>query len=250
MDIINTIKIHKNDFSKSEEKVYNYILKHPEAIETHTITKIANQCSTSTSAVLRFCQVLGFNGYKDFRFEMIKYLRETYQQKDTIDLFDQLTDAYLQTINQFKKLDRNLLNQLINDLKSKSNIYILGIHYSSLPARQLSLGLQDISIMSYTAHDYIEAGHLYNTINKDATLIFFSIDGDKTNFTRFLPDTINEMPTKSYLITLNPSAKLKSMFNNTIVLPGHSFTHQSIWDTQSIMMIFVEILLNSIHNAL
>ena len=72
MDLLNIIKLHHDDFSKTELKVYEYVINHPETIETYTISKIADVSGTSTSAVLRFCQVLGFKGYKDFRFEMVK----------------------------------------------------------------------------------------------------------------------------------------------------------------------------------
>jgi Transcriptional regulators len=74
MNIIETIKKNYEEFSKSELKVTDFILGNPTAVEMSTITKIATDAKTSTSAVLRFCQTLGFNGYKDFRFEMIEYL--------------------------------------------------------------------------------------------------------------------------------------------------------------------------------
>ncbi|WP_028044433.1 MurR/RpiR family transcriptional regulator [Candidatus Stoquefichus massiliensis] len=250
MDIINTIQLHKNDFSKTEYKIYEYILQYPENVETYAITKIADLCQTSTSAVLRFCQVLGFKGYKDFRFEMVKYLHEHYEEKDTSDLFNQLTNEYMKALGQFKNLDRSLLNKLIIQLKEDNSIYILGIHYSALPAKELKFGLQDLGIMSFGAYDYIEAAHLSNTMNEDATLILFSMTGAKANFSRFLSTLNNSMPKKSYLITMNPNAQLSHLFSHTIVLPGHTFTNQSVVDTQAIPMIFVEMLLNLVHNSL
>lgn len=250
MDLLSTIELHKNDFSKTEYKVYEFIHQHPESIETYTITKIADLSQTSTSAVLRFCQVLGFKGYKDFRFEMIKYLHENYEEKDTSDLFNQLTNGYMQVLGQFKTIDRSLFDQLILQIKTNPSIYILGIHYSALPAKHLKIGLQDLGIMSYTAYDYIEAAHLSNTINDDSTLILFSMTGAKANFSRFL-STLNEsMPAHSYLITMNPNAQLSHLFSHTILLPGHTFTNQSVIDTQAIPMIFVEILINLLHNIL
>ena len=71
MDIIESIKKQHLELSKSEQKVSSYIIKHPDNIETFTITKLANEAKTSTSAVLRFCQSLGFQGYKEFRFEIL-----------------------------------------------------------------------------------------------------------------------------------------------------------------------------------
>ena len=38
MNLMETIHLHKNDFSKTERKVYDYIVQNPTAIETATIT--------------------------------------------------------------------------------------------------------------------------------------------------------------------------------------------------------------------
>lgn len=249
MDLLKLIELHKNDFSKTELKVYDYIINNLENIETYTISKIATQSDTSTSAVLRFCQVLGFKGYKDFRFATINYLHEHIEEKDSNDLFDQLTNEYVKTIAQFTKIDRKTVEKLINDLKESKMAYILGIYYSSLPCRQLKAGLMDLGIMAYSGHDFMEISHLSNTIKEDATVVFFSVSGAQANFNRALTSLENNLPEKSYLITMNPNSQLINLFKNTIVLPGNSLTKQSIVDCESIFMIFVEMLLNLLHNS-
>ena len=37
MNLMETIHLHKNDFSKTERKVYDYIVQNPTAIETATL---------------------------------------------------------------------------------------------------------------------------------------------------------------------------------------------------------------------
>ena len=44
MNLMDTIHLHKKDFSKTERKVYDYIIQNPSAVETATITKIAELC--------------------------------------------------------------------------------------------------------------------------------------------------------------------------------------------------------------
>ena len=89
MNLMETIHLHKNDFSKTEHKVYDYIVQNPTAIETATITKIAELCQVSTSGILRFCQVLGYKGYKDFRFDMLHYLHQEHVEVNSENLFDE-----------------------------------------------------------------------------------------------------------------------------------------------------------------
>ena len=248
MDLLNIIKLHHDDFSKTELKVYEYVINHPETIETYTISKIADVSGTSTSAVLRFCQVLGFKGYKDFRFEMVKYLHENIKEQDSGDLWNQYINEYIKMINQFQNIDRDLIEQLIVDLKQNKKIYLFGIHYSSLPCRQLKAGLQDLGIMTFAGYDYMESAHLVNTVNEDDVIIFFSVSGAKNNFKRFLTPLINNLPSKSYLITMNPNSQLVELFNNVITIPGYTLTNQSVIDCEAFFLVFVEIVLNLLHH--
>ena len=229
MNLMETIHLHKNDFSKTERKVYDYIVQNPTAIETATITKIAELCQVSTSGILRFCQVLGYKGYKDFRFDMLHYLHQEHVEVNSENLFDELTSKYLSVIRQFNNIDQNKLNQLIKQIKNTKNIYVIGVHYSSLPAKH-----------TYFAYDYMQASHLYNTIHEDDLLIYFSIEGNQNNVSRFFD--LTNASKNTYMITLNPKPKL--LIENTLILPGYTLSKQSIVDLQSIVVIFVELLLN------
>ena len=224
MNLMETIHLHKNDFSKTERKVYDYIVQNPTAIETATITKIAELCQVSTSGILRFCQVLGYKGYKDFRFDMLHYLHQEHVEVNSENLFDELTSKYLSVIRQFNNIDQNKLNQ----------------------AKHLVLGLQDLGINTYFAYDYMQASHLYNTIHEDDLLIYFSIEGNQNNVSRFFD--LTNASKNTYMITLNPKPKL--LIENTLILPGYTLSKQSIVDLQSIVVIFVELLLNMFHNTL
>jgi len=249
MNLMETIWLNKSNFSKTELKVFDYIVNNPEHIGTYTITKIADLAQTSTSAVLRFCQVLGFNGYKDFRYAMVEYLKSNYQKPST-DVIDNFIDGYNDVLNQLKTLDRETFNKLAESLKSNSTNYLVGIYLSSLPVQELHHGLQDLDILSHYANDHIAASHLANNITKDSTLVYFSSSGSSGNFTRFFSTLINNMPQESYLVTLNPNTSLVKQFTNTIILPGKSLASQSIVDLQSIQTVFVELLLNTIYQKL
>lgn len=250
MDLINTIELNQNNFSKTEQKVAQFILKHPEYVETHTITKIATETHTSTSAVLRFCQSLGFKGYKDFRYEMIQYIHNNHKPLDTSDLFNQLTNTYIQIFHQFQNIDKNEIMQLVNDILEYHPIYITGIYYSSLPVQQLSMGLLDLGIENKAITDYISIGHTSRNINNDAIMIHFSLSGQRNEYQHFIPDLLKSMPEKSYLITMNGNAEISKSFKHKIVLPGLTFKNQSVFDIQSVSITFVEIILNLIHNEM
>ncbi|MDC6398753.1 MurR/RpiR family transcriptional regulator [Lactiplantibacillus pentosus] len=247
MTIIESIKQHQSTFSKSEQKVSAYLLKYPEHAETFTITKLADRAGTSTSAVLRFCQSLGFQGFKDFRFEMIAYLRQQRQKQAPTSGNSQFLNQYLAAITQLQDLDQTAIHQLIKALLNPQMTYLLGIHYSSLPAKQLFWGLADLGLLSEYAYDYINAAHITNTMRQNSTLVLFSISGTKANFNHFLAASATNLPKNSFLITMNSKAELADYFKHTIVLPGYQSSNRSVVDMQAISMIFVEYLLNLIH---
>lgn len=247
MDIITKMENNESHFSKAELKVYRYLKNHLFKVETETITKIATLSHSSTSAVLRFCQTLGYKGYKDFRYDVITYLRETISDR-SIDDMDLIISQYETVISQLKTMDRSILNQLVLDLKSNKSIFIYGIYASAIPARFLHLGLQNQNILSHLASDLNMGSHLSNVISDEDILIMFSISGSSYNFKHCLGALSQNMPKASYLISLNEKAESQQYFSHIISLPGRSFSKSSVIDLQSISTIFVEILLNQLHS--
>ena len=249
MDFLENIKQHETDYAKAELKVYHYVLNNLETLETFTITKIAELSLTSTAAVLRFCQTLGYKGFKDFRYDAIRYLHH-HHQRPSADILDQMTDDYSQLMRQFRNMDRESIRTLIATILKRRRLHIFGVYYSSLPARYLHMGLQDLGITSHFAGDLNSGAHLTNIINEEDSLIMFSVSGSSGNFRQALSAVQNNMPKHSFLITLNATAPVAKLFTTTIILPGNLFNKQSIVDTQSLPMVFVETLLNLIREEL
>ncbi len=249
MDILQKMQLQEQEYSKSETKVYQFLKDNFDKLETLTITKIASSSGTSTSAVLRFCQILGYKGFKDFRYDAINYIHQK-PKEETEDILDQIADNYHVILNQMKHLKRQEIDELVDCILKKERLHILGIFLSSLPAKYLHFGLQDLGIASHLASDLNSGNHLTNIIEEKDTLVMFSVSGSASNFNNTLSAISQNMPQNSYLITLNEHAAAAKYFNHVIILPGNSLSKQSIVDTQTIAMVFVEILLNMIHRKL
>ena len=249
MNILQKMQLHEQEYSKSEAKVYHFLKENFEKLETLTITRIATNSHTSTSAVLRFCQILGYKGFKDFRYDAINYIHQKPKEENE-DILDQIADNYSVILNQMKHLERQAIDELVDCILKRQHLHILGIFLSSLPARYLHFGLQDLGIASQLASDLNSGNHLSNIIDEEDTLIMFSISGSSANFNNTLSAISKNMPQNSYLITLNEHAAAAKYFNHVITLPGNSISKQSIVDTQAIAMIFVEVLLNMAHKKL
>jgi DNA-binding MurR/RpiR family transcriptional regulator len=60
------------DITSSEKSIADFILDNPEEIYRLTIKDLARKTNVSLPTVFRFAKRLGFNGFKDFKVELIK----------------------------------------------------------------------------------------------------------------------------------------------------------------------------------
>ena len=75
-----------NQFSHLEQEIINYIFINNEEIAHMTITELAKNTYSSNSTIIRFCQKLGFKGYKDFKIAFIQDLEKNRTYKENIDV--------------------------------------------------------------------------------------------------------------------------------------------------------------------
>lgn len=246
MDLLTSIENKRKNMTLAEQKVADYLLKNYSHIESTTITRIAQQSNVSTSAVLRFCKTLGYQGYKDFRFAMANYLRS--QSKSTGgDVYADFFKNYQQLLPKMAGLPREQLNKLINALSNNRTNFIFGVYRSAIPAQALAYSLCDLNHLSIFSSDNVETSHYAGVINSEDTVVLFSITGSKYNFNSLLASLKGCIPKNSFLITLNPNSELSKYCSETIVLPGLMNTQQSVIDLESIPTLFVESLINYMH---
>ena len=65
-DIVGYIQKFEGSFSKTEEKIADYIIEHPEAALSSSVEDLAQATKTSGATVVRFCRTIGFRGFMDF----------------------------------------------------------------------------------------------------------------------------------------------------------------------------------------
>ena len=249
MKIIEKLALQKDMFPNSERQICEHLLKDPHVIEQDTITRLAARSQVSTSAVLRFCRSMGYKGYKDFRYAFCQELHEEpfYTARPERSLVQALYARYIDVYGRMQQMDPKELEKLARSLLNGHPAFVTGIYYSSLPARMLTMGLQDRQIPVFGSFDYIQASHQNSLIKEDSTFIYFSIGAEGTMAQRYILDPIEEMPENSWLITLNPDTPLKKDFSHTLIVPGYELSRDSIVNIESVFMAFAEILLNIVY---
>ena len=76
----------------AEQRVADFILKHPDDLIYLTVTELAERTNTSESTVVRLCQKIGYKGYQEFKIMLARDLVEpTHEIYAQIESGDSLT---------------------------------------------------------------------------------------------------------------------------------------------------------------
>ena len=137
----------------SEQRVADYVLNHPESCTQQTISELADQVQVSQPTVVRFVQALGFGGFRNFKYCLLRDRsqgteREAYfDHLGGFDLkpWDQLEDLPLKEVRvsgglleaALKSLSPQELDRAVRMLATARTIDIYGVENSCTPAGDL-----------------------------------------------------------------------------------------------------------------
>lgn len=147
--ILETIEKKLGNFSKSQQKLAEYIIKNYSKLDSMTAKELGTAVGVSESTVVRFACELGFDGYTELEKELKSSRKRTLTTPQRIRLDnDGLTvDSVMQNdIECLKKtlssLDREALEKTIETLLGAKHIYIIGNRTSASLAQFLYLYLE------------------------------------------------------------------------------------------------------------
>lgn len=129
---------------KSEMKVADFILEHPEAAIHFSVSELAEQTGVSDPTVIRFCRNLGFKGFQDFKIYLaqniipeIRNIHESVNKDENVpDLVQKVFDANIAAVKStLDTLDFASIEAAINELSNASRIMFFGLGNSAVVAK-------------------------------------------------------------------------------------------------------------------
>ena len=148
------LKPNNVEFSKSDKKIYDVVLKHPAHVQLMTIQKLATDAQTSVASVQRYCKKIGYTGFKEFKFQLKNYLLQRFDFEKNNSSY---LSNYLKVANSFKNIEEDKISDFAEALVNSKHNYIIGIYYSIITAKQLSMGIKYLNKISFCAYNYIAA---------------------------------------------------------------------------------------------
>lgn len=159
MDVLLRVRQSRDRLSASERRVADTVLADPELVRTSTIMRLADVSEASQSTVARFCQSLGYPGYREFRLDVIAALSRDQAQRMRFDIAEGEIgpdDSIAETVAKIafqevqaiqdtaQLLDTDAIAQAVDAIRSARRIELYGAGASSLTAQDLSQKLSRI----------------------------------------------------------------------------------------------------------
>ena len=139
--------------TEAEKEILQYWLEHPEQSSRFNVRELAAATYTSPSSVIRLCQKLDFQGYKELKAELIyeTALRKKEEERKVEDLTKEdslesiIEKISLRNITSLKSTAQNLKPKDVRDcvdlLEKARVVHLFGLGTSLLAAKDLSLKL-------------------------------------------------------------------------------------------------------------
>ncbi|MBR4162766.1 MAG: MurR/RpiR family transcriptional regulator [Solobacterium sp.] len=241
MNILDRMDLKHNEMTESEKKVFIVIKDDPSFVANYTISQIAMYANTSVSAVLRFCHRLGYKGYKDFRYDVLDYLKQNENDVKETDLISKLSSVFSEAILSLDTIDRSLFDKLAKDILSADKVVLLGRYRNSVNTKKLKMSLTDLGITCLEGNSNLDFQHLLYVIDDKTCVILFSILGDTSDLNDFL-EQLSGQTEHTWVITTVSKPKAARYINNVIQIPITYKKNKVHITPHFIVMAFTEIL--------
>jgi DNA-binding MurR/RpiR family transcriptional regulator len=136
-------------FNETEIKIYKFIIENGEKIPYMTIREFSDEVQVSTSTVLRFCNKLDCDGYRQFKERLKTYVHQIQKTPPKSDLNE--------ILHYFKKINTNSFEEKIEEgaafIRKAETVIFIGSGSSGALAKysaryfsnlgKFSIGLED-----------------------------------------------------------------------------------------------------------
>lgn len=143
------------------QKVANLILRQPEMAIYASVNEVAAAAKVSEATVMRFCRILGFKGFQDFKIALARELVAPSQRvpdnitvNDPTALVRQIFKGNIAALEEtLEVLDQNLLQQVAQCLLDCRRVAVIGVSGSSPVVQYADLRFNSLGL---SAHGFTE----------------------------------------------------------------------------------------------
>ena len=156
------IKQRFDSFTKSEQKIAQYILDNPEAVVNSTIMELAELSHCSEATIVRFCRSMGYSGFQKFKISYAQNVIDPYKHLNPAFEKEDSTEKIIEKVFYNVKLALEQTKSMLNDdtfekaveaIHGCKRLEIFGSGGSGIVAKDLQHKLLKIGIKCNTHED-------------------------------------------------------------------------------------------------
>ncbi|TCP25576.1 RpiR family transcriptional regulator [Scopulibacillus darangshiensis] len=169
---------YKQNFTKSENKIYHYIMENPEDVLYHSLTELSEASGAAEATVLRFFRKLGFKGFQDFKF--------LFAQEQTMASVQESHGTYMEKIrnnmtraidHSYESVNEETLEQIVQVLDASRDVVLFGVGSSGIAALDMQNRLMRIGKQTEVTTDPHFQAMRATSMTKDSVVVAISITG-------------------------------------------------------------------------
>ncbi len=154
------IKAYYDKLGKSERKIADWVLTHPDEILPISISELAERSSSSEATIVRFSRRLGFSGFQDFKISFANYTpagltdESVSESDDCLSLFGKVvTNIYTALEKTRGSLDASAMEQAVQALLRANRVVLFGLGSSASVAQDAAHKFLRLGINAYPYSD-------------------------------------------------------------------------------------------------
>ncbi|WP_028783916.1 MurR/RpiR family transcriptional regulator [Thalassobacillus devorans] len=169
---------NKPGFTKSENKIYQYIQANSQQVLYHSLTELSEASGVAEATVLRFFRKLGFKGFQDFKFLFAQELSVQGKDDNEATYVEKIKNNMVRAIeDSYDLVDPDVLQQCISTIHEANDVVVFGVGSSGIAAQDMQTRLMRIG-----KHvDVITDPHFQvmraSTMNENTVVIAISLTG-------------------------------------------------------------------------
>lgn len=239
--VILKIEENHNKFTKSENKIMDFILQNSKYILEHSIGDISSKIGVSDATLSRFAIKIGFKGFNELRFILDQESKRVNIEKNynNDSILDRLVNDYKIFLDQNTELIKNEdISFLIDCIKNSSRIKIYGVGSSGYFSKEMGFRLSKLGFDSKAITETHEMKIDANFCNENDLIIGVSLSG-------LANDVIESMKigksrgTKTISLTNYPDSKIGKFSDKIIKIISKNTLEMGHFISPQIGLIFV-----------
>lgn len=213
-----------NNLTTNEQRITDFILNHIDEIPQMTIEDLAKKTYTSHSAIVRLAKKLDYDGFKEFKAEIVEIVYRNLHKIDNVNAnfpFDpgdnseviakKMATLYTETIQRtVVQVNYPQLEQIAKVMLKANRIFIFAQGDTQIRCRGFQNKLMKINKFPIIGEEYADEDWVAANVTQEDCVLILSYSGRIKQYERFL-QLFHDNKIKSILITGNAKGTLNKL---------------------------------------